>query len=203
MSCPKQCLMPDLSSLDHPVMGNYTLNVVFGHARITDRVAKMHVVSFIRMIDKALREYEEARVCLERYVQRKESLLAVVRTTDHLETCINAIVRAFKHLDRIRRDKASPQVPRQFWGALRSQEAKIRDIRGCVEHMDEDISTVAEGQAIALTVTAQGDAAEVGGCRLSFSSLARTIKQLHAWASKLAQYSEEATIARRISTMKS
>lgn len=172
------------------------LNLVFNKMGVRDRLASAYAINYIRMVDKAVREYEQARRELLPFVENRESLLALIRTADHLETCVNAVKRALNNLDRMRQHKQSAAVPRTFWRALRHRESVLRNIRKLVEHMDNALSTgeVVSGQPTAVSITDRGDAARIGEHTRPFSELAATIRKLYEWASDLAQY-RETTVA--------
>ena len=189
---PRRCGMPDLSDLDIPMLANYQLNMVFHRAGARDWKASAYLVNFIRATDRGVQEYREARQLLARWVRGGTSLMTIFSCCDHLESCITVTSRAVRYLEKMRRYKKSPHVPRLTDRLVRSTGKPIPDIRNTLEHMDEEIGkdTFEPGWPIALRISDDGDEVSVGGYRISFADLATTLRSLHDFASELARYRE-------------
>lgn len=193
MSLPTRCAMPDLSGLDAPVMGNYLLNLTLRGAGARDRTASTYLVSYIRLADKALTEYELARLMLTQCVASNNNrILLLIQCVANLETCINNIKRALNFVDRMKRHQKGPDVPRLVRRFLNSSGRSISDIRNAVEHMDEMIERgeVSEGEPIALLVGPEGDRIEIANQQITFVDLADLIRNLHSFAVELSDYRE-------------
>src|SRR4030042_6365663 len=110
MGIPKECKMPDLSGLDAPLMSRLVVQLLIGESSLSHN-ARLYRRNFVRLVDKALREYNEARGAILKQVaeakrpakemEKHGRQIFTFQFTDHIETCINAISRLFKLLERI------------------------------------------------------------------------------------------------------
>ena len=144
---PKDCKMPDLSELER-LQGALTLRVVFTQADAKNgRKAALLRRIFIRLMDKSITEYEEARKALDLQVQESKRppeemqetgrIIYMFSFSDHMENCINAVRRLLRLLERINAEKDAPIVPRDKKRFLSSQGKRLIDLRDAFEHMDE------------------------------------------------------------------
>ncbi len=196
MAKPNVAQMPDLSSLTTPVMLAYILNITLRGAGVSDYTARVYLTGFIRMVDKAIFEYEAARIAVEQYVASQNKTSLMFRAIAHLETCVNSTRRALKFVERMKQYQAAPNIDGAVQAALSSYGRAIPKIRNAIEHMDEWIADgkIREGDPVALIVSEQGDAISIAGERVSFQTLAALLRRLHALAMELADYHEPATV---------
>jgi hypothetical protein len=93
--------------------------------------------NFVRLTDKALREYDAARAELLFYVEPTEGLNTghYLRAIDHMENCVSGIHRAVLNSRALRQHKIGRSGPR----LTDRQETRIRDVRNTIEHSDEKL----------------------------------------------------------------
>ncbi len=199
MTKPRAAQMPDLSTFTTPVMLAYMLNVTLRGAGVRDYAGGVYLTGFLRMVDKAVFEYEAARVALEQYVASQNMTSLILRAVAHLETCINSTHRALKFVEHMRQYQAAPDIDRVVQRALSSDGRAIPSIRNAIEHMDNWISTgqVRAGDPVALMVSEQGDMVSIASEQLSFHDLARLLSRLHALATDLSDYHEPTAAGER------
>lgn len=91
----QECRLPDLSGLEK------LIPVLIAHLFVGDGLNREQGLlkrDFVRLVDKAIREYEAARTAIVAQIQ-KGGALYTIAFTDHFETCVNAINRAIKEVD--------------------------------------------------------------------------------------------------------
>ena len=63
MAIPSECKMPDLSGLDS-LVGTLLIQELFRGKRGLSHKTRSYRINFVRLLDKALTEYHEARQCI-------------------------------------------------------------------------------------------------------------------------------------------
>jgi len=190
MAIPSECKMPDLSGIDSPLLGPLIVQLLVGERGLSPK-ARLYRRNFIRLSDKAVREYDEARgAILAQVTEAKRSAeemikygrqLHIIAFTDHIETCINAVSRLFKLLERIKSERESPSFPRELRKLVETCSESVKTIRNTVEHMDELIrkDEIAPGKPIMLAVCQEGDGLLVSDCEMKFNDLAMVLEKMH------------------------
>jgi len=190
MALPSECKMPDLSGLDSPLVPRLLLQLLFGKHGLSPKTS-VYLRNFIRLVDKALWEYHEAReAVLAQIAEMNRSSEEMIRDgrsiyllsfTDHIETCINAVRRLYKLLERIKAEKESPKIPRELRRQVEAIEGTIIGIRGAIEHMDKLIikGETGVGKPIMATGSENWDALVVSNCELKFEELAMVLRVMH------------------------
>jgi hypothetical protein len=123
MTIPEKCTMPDLLVLDSPLTNRLIVRLLVGDKDMSTN-AILYRTNFVRLIDKAIREYKSARELV--IAQTKESkrsteemmngrYLYIIRFPDYMETCINALSRLYKLLIAIGNEKKSPQMYADYY----------------------------------------------------------------------------------------
>jgi hypothetical protein len=171
-----------LDILDNKNYLNLLLGRVFtGHGLFTDPAGSL-LFNLSRLIDKAIDEYEHMRTELEAYEDSGgNSISRYAKAVSHLETCINALNRAMKYAEALRRDKQTPWIEKPALPTDR-QRQRLSMLRAAIEHTDERIICANErhiqiGEPISLVILEDG--CELGGCTIRFEELARWIQQVH------------------------
>lgn len=189
--------MPDLSELER-LQGALTLRVVFtqADAKIGRKAALLRRI-FIRLMDKSITEYQEARKALELQVQESKRpskkmqetgrIIYMFSFSDHMENCINSVRRLLRLLERINSIKNAPIIPRDKKRFLSSQGKRLIDLRDAFEHMDERIQRdeIGNDEAIMVKLGGSDDRVEIGPYQVTFGELAGIISKLHDLASYL------------------
>jgi hypothetical protein len=101
--------------------------------------------NFVRLTDKALREYDAARAELVLYLQPSEGLLTgrYLRAIDHMENCVSATHRAVLNSKALRNNKIGRSGPR----LTDRQESHLSRVRNAIEHSDKNCSVSRMGAA--------------------------------------------------------
>jgi hypothetical protein len=190
MALPSECKMPDLSGLDSPLVPRLLLRLLFGKHGLSPKTSG-YLINFIRLVDEALMEYHEARdAILTQIAERNRSPEEMSRDgriiylhifTDHIETCINAVRRLYKLLERIKAEKESPELPRELRKQVEKKEGTIIGIRGAIEHMDKLIlkGETGVGKPIMAAGSETWDAVVVSNYELKFEELAMVLRAMH------------------------
>jgi hypothetical protein len=194
MGIPTECKMPDLSGLD-TLTNRLLVQVMIGDPGVGHKTA-LYRRNFVRLVDKALREYGEARKAILADIAeasrsakgsgRNGRAMYFIVFTDHIETCVNAAARLFKLLERLKSEKDSPKWPQAIRKQLETASESVRNVRDAVEHMDQEIQKdgLTLGKPVMLTVSESNDAMVISKYELQFDLLAMVLKQMH----EVAQY---------------
>jgi len=189
MAIPSECKMPDLSGLER-LMNLLMVRVLLGDRGVS-RKAALYRKNFVRLVDKALREYKEAReIILAEIAEANRSpkemakdgrSIYIITFPDHMETCINAVRRLYKLLDKFKSEKESPILPKEIRRLVETIAPPIVDMRNAVEHMDEDIQKdeISPGEPIMMAVSRDEDGVVVSKYELKFEELATVLRKMH------------------------
>lgn len=190
MAIPSECKMPDLSGLDSPLIGCLIVQLLVGEPGLS-RKASLYRRNFIRLLDRALKEYHEAREAILAQIaeanrsaeemSRDGRHIYLIAFTDHIENCINAVWRLYRLLERFKSEKKSPVLPRELRRLVETIEESIVDIRHAIEHMDERIQNgeIYPGIPVMATVSQNGDGVVVSKYEIKFEELAVVLKKMH------------------------
>jgi hypothetical protein len=133
--------MPSVDHLSNRSAVNVLLDRAFSHVPAgipPDRTLVGLFQNFVRLTDKALREYDAARVELTRYFTLTNTSLrspVYIRGVDHLENCIGATHRAVLNARALQQNKIGRSGPKPTM----QQELRLRNVRHAIEHSDEKI----------------------------------------------------------------
>jgi hypothetical protein len=189
MALPSECKMPDLSGLDS-LMNRLIIQALIGEPSLSQKT-RLYRRNFVRLVDKALREYHEARKLILAQIAEmnrpsKEMIrdgrsIYLFRFPDHIETCINAVRRLYKLLERIEAEKESPELPRELRRLVETMEVTIVDIRDAIEHIDEMIQKdeIAPNRPIMAAGSENWDAVVVANEEIKFEDLAMVLRKMH------------------------
>jgi hypothetical protein len=189
MALPSECKMPDLSGLDS-LMNRLIIQALIGEPSLSQKT-RLYRRNFVRLVDKALREYHEARKLILAQIAEmnrpsKEMIrdgrsIYLFRFPDHIETCINAVRRLYKLLERIKAEKESPELPRELRRLVETMEVTIVDIRDAIEHIDEMIQKdeIAPNRPIMAAGSENWDAVVVANEEIKFEDLAMVLRKMH------------------------
>jgi hypothetical protein len=183
---PSKCEMPDLSELDARLVRFLILDVLIGEPGLSQREG-FYRRNFVRLVDKALLEYQDARSALIKQIEEGNAEVlstgaaSFFRFIRHLENCVNATSRLLKLADRIKSEKGSLSLPRLARRSIEAHSRTIPDIRNAIEHMDEIIrkDEIAEGQPVMLGIGREGDRVVIASHKVRFSDLSNTLRSLH------------------------
>jgi len=180
--------LPDLGDLSVPVTSDLFLSWSFRGQWPKDALAATHGATFVRLVDKALEDYGQARRALDTYLTNPQRLSVLIASVSHLESCVHSMRRSFRHLVALKNTELSTRLPRLDRKVVEAAETEFVEVRNLLEHLDEAMSKgeLVSGEAHALLYTADGHAAEIGPYQLRFADLASTLRRLHALAMAVA-----------------
>jgi hypothetical protein len=142
--------MPDLSGLANNLLGDWVLSSTF-IASFPPGPAAFLVSTFVRLVEDALRSYEEARSRLET-ASREEHLVEFVRGCSDMEDTFWVLHRATRVAVALVRSPETKldysQVPAE------ADREKLRKMRNAIDHDEEPIvgGCAGKGDSLALEV---------------------------------------------------
>ena len=156
--------MPDLSGLDSRLSRLLITAVLAGDQGLSAREG-LYRRNFVRLVDQALKEYEDARIALVELISISGNEFVAggwelfFRFIRHLENCINATSRVIKIMQRIKSQPGSLAIPQMTRRLIESVSSNIADVRDAVEHMEEIIrkDELTSGQPVMLGIGEPGD----------------------------------------------
>jgi hypothetical protein len=181
----EECRMPDISDLD-PLVPTLLLHIFAGEPGL-NREQGLVRRNFVRLTDKAVEEYKRARKAWLDQVEEahrpmdemmKGRPLHILGFTDHFETCVNALARLVRQLERMGKYFTINRTSRRVIDSL---SGDLKSARDGLEHLDEWLQNgeLVEGQPIALMIGDRGDAASFGKYELKFKDVELLIRRLH------------------------
>ena len=199
---PRRCEMPDLSNLSGKLTIDYFLNYAFGNTGLQmNGPGQAQFLNFIRLVDKTLLEYEQARLDLQSYVDSDNRTSLFMRCVDHMENCVDSLHRSFLHLDglttsihreRQRTNEPLPDIHRDELPKS-SNRKRIDNIRDAIQHMDDRISKGRAGADIApIGLNVKSDSVELDHEEIYYAELALWIQQIYRVAEQLTNYTSSA-----------
>lgn len=190
MPLPKECRMPEISDLKISTLAQYIVGQLVGAGKGIDRHIEDYRKNFVRLVDKAVYEYNEARNAVVAQIKDKQATIYVTVITNHLENCINAVKRSLNLLDRIRHHQRAPFImDRTTYRAINFYSDEVKDIRDTIEHIDERIAKdEIKNCPVALDISEDASKATIGDKSISLICLANLIRKLHGLALETAQY---------------
>ena len=173
MPMPSECKMSDLSDLV-PLWDRLTVQLLVGLPGLSKEAGRC-LRNFVRLIEKALIEHHEAREIMLKMIGHPERYFMLFEFINHIETCINAVRRLYKLLDRINAEKESPYIPRELRRLVESHEIAIKNVRNTSEHMDNII----QDKPVMLTVSEDNVGVIVSDYKLKFNELDIVLRKMH------------------------
>jgi hypothetical protein len=184
--------MSDLSELqNNPLMPALILSLMFSQGEQFSEKAGLYLRNIVRLIDKSINEYQEAREAIIAQVKepsrpveqmKKEGrILYLLFFVDHSENCINAIRRLFYLLDALKGEGRSPMIPKNSRNFVESNRKLIREIRNTVEHLDKRIQKdeLHKGKPIMLSLSDDEKGMIIHNSLLKFSDLEHVIRNFY------------------------
>lgn len=196
MALPKSCKMPDLSHLDSLIPGLFTAVMGFKGEQLTKN-ERVYVRIFVRLTQKAINEYLEARDFLLAQVseirrsQRQNALgkvqIFMFGFDSKIENCINATRRLYHLFDAVKAEQKQGgklSLDRQTRKILVAQSREIVEVRDGVEHIDEKIQKSETTGSIMLSISDDDEGVELAGYSVRFIDLALVLRHFHKLADK-------------------
>jgi len=180
-----QWQLPDLSDLTTRTALDHVMNIIFRGAGTGDPRTDVLVKSFLRLVDKAVREYELAR---QEAGSAGGDVLPLIRASGHLENCITSMKRSLRFAEALFRSNADIPRPKCLSVFSSHAEKTVTVLRDAIEHMDKRIIKNELRPEDALTPYLNGSLLELAGSRVSITELAGWLRQLHNFGVALSDY---------------
>jgi hypothetical protein len=189
MRFPSECKMPDLSNLEP--LWNRLLTLLLIGAPGLNKKTTLYLREYIRLVEKALKEYGEARNVILEVIEeinykgktpKQNARLAYAFTfPNHMETCIDAIRRIYRLIDGISGIKEDAAlVPRELRKLVSTRSKSIISMRNTVQHLDRDIGKgIPSGKPIMLAVNDNADGILISSHEMKFDQIAIVLKRMH------------------------
>ncbi|MDP2292972.1 MAG: hypothetical protein Q8M22_17455 [Actinomycetota bacterium] len=171
--------MPDLSQIGPgATLANRMVDLFTGD-RGRPYEAKVMMSNLARLTDLGVRDFQRIRTILDEHVPGS-SLLPWFGCTTEIEVCVSATSRAC----RFGKELAAAGVVDKARLPLHDDCVAVRDFRDAIEHAEERIARkMKKGRAILSGqpnwAQPSAEAAVIGGHRLRWAQLARTLEALH------------------------
>lgn len=197
---PTELKMEDLSGLEK-LQPTLILNLVF--AQVDKDISRQTALNrrlYIRLIDKAVDEYMEARALILKQIAEGQRnieemtqngrYIYMFKFVDHMENCISSVRRILRFLIILKGNQDGLVFSRTIKNHIGSLTASIIDVRNTIEHMDERIQNdvIQENQPVMLKITDTQDGIMIAGQSLKFSTLSTLIRKLHALGQSMVAY---------------
>jgi uncharacterized protein Yka (UPF0111/DUF47 family) len=76
------------------------MNYTFGRTGLQLKgIGDYQFLNLVRVFDKTLTEYEQAREYLQRYVDSNKKMSSFLRCVGHMENCVDSLHRSFLHME--------------------------------------------------------------------------------------------------------
>ena len=172
--------IPDVSGVPK-VTHCYLAGSLTGTQVGMDKKIELLRKNFVRLIDKAIYEYQFAREAIIDELEEKNSIIHTIAIINHLENCINSIHRVFKLYDRIKKSPHAPKMDKILKKLAEVYEKPIRDMRHTLEHIDNEIQNdnIKDGQAVALKISKDYKSVEIAGCSMELLDITNILKHLY------------------------
>jgi hypothetical protein len=174
---------PDISDLRPTLLSQTSIGLVYRGLTLPESSsASRFLTAYLMIVDKAIREYSAGREKLITYVESSNNIENLERFADGLgrfENCIHSAKRAFRFMDRMKRNAEIPTIDRTLRKLIESKEQELTSIRNVVEHIDEEIDRLTQGMAHMLVINQNGEYLEIADQRLPFFTLAQALRNLY------------------------
>ena len=194
-----ECSMPNLSDLlMSPPDKSFLLHQLIGAETGFPEKMLAYRRNFIRLADKAVRDYDDARRNVLSLIERQKAgklgiadgRLLMSLITNNLEDCIVTARRLFGHFERVKSDATKFPVDKMFKRRVGALEDSIRDVRDGIIHVDEHICSeeVDAYPPPVLSLDTRATTLTIGDTTLSTEALSRAIRHLHGFACDFGKY---------------
>ena len=138
------------------------------------------LVIFIRLLDKAMYEYQIARKYLEEEVNNSArgnyDNLSIFGFWNYIEGCVITTRRIFRIFYKIKSMKGVSNIDRINRKLIEKASEEIISIRNGVEHIDEEIRNM---KYLVLSINSNEDGITTGKKDIRFINLSNVLSRLH------------------------
>lgn len=209
---PTECKMEDLSSLEK-LQPNMILNLVFSRVDANfERKTTVYRKIIVRLIDKALDEYNEARSLIVNQIlegkrsnddmRKKGRVIYMLKFVDHMENLIGTLRRILRLFEKLEGNTQGLAFPRAIRRQIESLSTPLVELRNTIEHVEEAIQKdeIKEDEPVMIKITKDQGGVEVGSNTISFFEISILIKKLHGLGQDLVSWRVSDSLAEKNST---
>jgi len=182
--------MPDLSALFRQNTLTEILAHYFNDAGPRGFHPAIFLRSYVRIVDKALEDYELCRSAFDEYVHRvsNNTLSPLFRAIGHMENCLNSIERALRFVARMGEDTELAGIVPALSVMRTSNRRRLSTLRNAVEHLDERVinNKICEGDFTTLWM--DEDHMKLQEVRVGYQEFGGWLTELHTLAITLAKF---------------
>jgi hypothetical protein len=184
--------IPDLSDINVRVMETLQTNTIFRNTPQATLAGRAAIEAFIRSSDKAIAEYELARIAAGE-LNPSGAYSSLLETMDHFDTCITSVAQGHRLLKTLKRHLNRPGLPRDTRRVIEPLREKYRDARNAIEHIEGEISALSadSDDSLMLSITDARDGLSVSKYTISFHELAALLRTQRSLSEILAEYLEQ------------
>jgi hypothetical protein len=190
MAAPRRSAMPDLSELFRKTILTFLLSHIYQGAGAKDYCARAFQINLVRLVDKALEDYELSRVAFSEYVSRPSNNVwsPLFRAVGHMENCFGSLERALRLARRLAEHEETATAVSGFSILEPAVRKRISKIRNTMEHIDERViqQQIKEGDLTMLFLSE--DAVELQHERIEYSELVAWLRELHDLSTNMATF---------------
>ena len=192
--------MEDLYGLEK-LQPNFLLNLVFSRLdENMERNTAIYRKIYIRLMDKALDEYNEARNHIVEQIlegnrateqpQRKSRVIYMLKFVDHMENCIGTMRRILRLLETLKKNRQGLIFPQIIRRQIESLSTPLVGLRNTIEHIEGEIQkdNIKEDGPVMIKISSEQDGVSVGNHSMSFFEMSTLIKRLHGLGQDLAKW---------------
>ncbi|MFA6051438.1 MAG: hypothetical protein WC762_02500 [Methylobacter sp.] len=178
---PDKCEMPNLSELNSKLILNLMVRRIIGKYNLTDPKTYLLVVSYIRLVDKLVDDYQRTRNTQIEFVTTPGNVVSpLIFATNHCESLLTTMLRVIRFGQRIRRDPNGPPIAKRIQALSGEVWMRVNNMRCAIEHLDEQIITNTWSPNEPPQLLLKNDCLTLNGEEIFYSELADWVKQLHA-----------------------
>lgn len=194
--------IPDISDLQ-PLSILLMYKRFFQDHGSLDRITFALTANFVRLVDLAIHDYQNARQLLSQTIQKNtkspegsyESMFpeyspgSYLLAAGHFESCVSNIkrcIRYFRVLDRNQNSNINPE--RKKYSVFSTKQKKqITAMRDAIQHSEKDLLDGRIQEDKAYILIPQQTAVELGEHSIEYTKLAYWLRELHEIANNLLQ----------------
>jgi hypothetical protein len=183
---PTASTLPDLSALNQNKMLILAAHKIVGVAGLSDFLPESLRINYIRVTDRLIHEYENARLQLNQYLAHQGSLhiSPLFLATGHFESAVTNMVRAIDLAQRIRKVQNGPPIAKHIEVLHGNVRGRVGDLRNAIEHIFGPESNIVPPAWLVL----KDQGCELEGLNITYVEFARWISQLDKIAADVVLY---------------
>jgi hypothetical protein len=173
--------MPDLSGLPPLLPGLIATVLVSEGVYLTER-ERLYYRVFLRLADKAVREYmwaREAVIAETKRFRKGGQEFHVVSFMDHIENCINACRRLYALLECVKTENGGLPIERIKRRVVEAHFEELKNVRVAIEHVDEKIQNGEITTGIMPSFTDDDKSLKMLGHTMRFCDLAAVLTKFN------------------------